>query len=156
MHVYACLCQFKAIKEKLSFVPDTSFPLRFCTFFPPSSVFSLRSLQFLRVSWNPGNAASSQCWCALVQDPLVWGHASALRKAGAWRDHSTLIACQNTHRSEKRRLGKEEKGTKSCSKRAKKATLIQLIPTLIRLKSLNTNLKLWLKSHYIKIPKSNA
>lgn len=52
----------------------TSFPPRSVGFFSfLFSMFSLRSQQFLCVSWNPGNAASSRCWCALVQDPMVWG-----------------------------------------------------------------------------------
>lgn len=33
-------------------------------------------------------------------------------KAGAWRKCCTLIVCQNTHRSEKRQLGRKERGPK--------------------------------------------
>lgn len=74
LHLFQC----KVVKKKrLSFVPDISFPLT--SSFPPTS------LQFLWVSWNPGNAASSQCCCTLVQDLLVWwdagGYAFALRKS---------------------------------------------------------------------------
>lgn len=57
MHVY--LFQYKIIKERLSFVPDIFFPLRLVFFWWSFSVFSMRSLQFLLISWNPGKAASS-------------------------------------------------------------------------------------------------
>lgn len=103
--------QYKVIKERLSFVPDTSFPLDLSFSFL-CSTFSLRFLQFLSFHGIQGTMLphsvcvhwSGTCWSG--------GHASPLRKAGAWRDRSPLIACQNTHRSEKRRLGERgrEKG----------------------------------------------
>lgn len=107
MHVHVYAWHYKAIKERLLLLPDTSFPFVFLF-----SVCSLRPLQFLCVSWNPGNVASSQCCCVLDQELLVleWGgHASPLRKEGAWRDHSTLIACQNIHRSGGKRRMKRDR-----------------------------------------------
>ncbi|CAG03611.1 unnamed protein product [Tetraodon nigroviridis] len=50
----------------------------------------------------------------LVLDLLVRGmHTSSLRKAEAWRHRCTLNSCQNTQRSERRRLGKEERGLRA-------------------------------------------
>ena len=108
MRVYSW--PYKVIKESLSFVPAPSFPFdcSFCFFSFPCAPGGLHSSSAFH--GIQGNAASSQCWCALVQDPMVWGgHASPLRKAGAWRDPSTLIACQNTQRSQRRRLGEKQK-----------------------------------------------
>lgn len=72
MHVHVYAWHYKAIKERLLLLPDTSFPFVFLF-----SVCSLRPLQFLCVSWNPGNVASSQCCCVLDQELLVleWGGA---------------------------------------------------------------------------------
>lgn len=112
----ACLClALQSHKKRLLLLPDTSFPFVFLF-----SVCSLRPLQFLCVSWNPGNVASSQCCCVLDQELLVleWGgHASPLRKEGAWRDHSTLIACQNIHRSGGKKENEKGPGVAERTKR---------------------------------------
>lgn len=72
VHVHVYAWHYKAIKERLLLLPDNSFPFVFLF-----SVCSLRPLQFLCVSWNPGNVASSQCCCVLDQELLVleWGGA---------------------------------------------------------------------------------
>lgn len=115
VHVHVYAWHYKAIKERLLLLPDNSFPFVFLF-----SVCSLRPLQFLCVSWNPGNVASSQCCCVLDQELLVleWGgHASPLRKEGAWRDHSTLIACQNIHRSGGKKENEKGPGVAERTKR---------------------------------------
>lgn len=138
MHVY--LFQYKIIKEGLSFVPDISFPLRLVGFFfflsfpcSPQGLCSSSAFHGIQGTLLPPSVAvhwSRTCWSG--------GHASPLRKAGAWRHCSTLIACQNTHRSEKRQVGKDEKGPRGAQRGPK---VVQLIPTVIQLWLIRLNLK---------------
>lgn len=95
----ACLClALQSHKRKVTFTPRYLFPLRFSFFrvLPKASAVPLRFMEsrercFLPVLLCAGPGAAGL--------GVGGGHASPLRKEGAWRDHSTLIACQNIHRS---------------------------------------------------------
>lgn len=134
------LFQYKIIKEGLSFVPDIILPLRLvgCWFFFVFSVFSTRSLQFLRISWNPGNAASSQCCCALVQDLLVWGARLSSQESRrlATLLHSDSLPEYTQIREEA--TGERRKGARGTQRGPK---VVQLIPTVIQLWLIRLNLK---------------
>lgn len=97
--------RYKIIKERLSFVPDISLSPSISAFCSVFSVFSTKSpavpLHFME--------SRERCFLPVL---LYTGPASPLRKAGAGRHCSALIACQYTHRSEKSQPGKDEKATK--------------------------------------------
>lgn len=146
-----CAGHYKVIKGRLSFVPDTSFPLDLCFFFSlfrvlpevsavPPRFMESRERCFLPVlvCAGPGPAGlrarlSSQESRRLAR-PL---HSDSLPEYTQIREEAT---------------GKRRERDQKLLKEGQKATLNQLIPTLVRLRSLNINSTLWLRLHHIKSP----
>lgn len=113
----ACLClALQSHKRKVTFTPRYLFPLRFSFFrvLPKASAVPLRFMEsrercFLPVLLCAGPGAAGL--------GVGGGHASPLRKEGAWRDHSTLIACQNIHRSGGKKENEKGPGVAERTKR---------------------------------------
>lgn len=113
-----CGCVFALFSvnkgERSSFVQDFFFPGAFS---PP--VYFLWFLQWFRMFTKLRVTFSSRCWSILVLDLLVRGvHTSSLRKAKAWLHCCTLISVYSGRNSERRRLGKEERGPRGAENKS--------------------------------------
>lgn len=58
--------------------------------------------------------------CFLPVLPHIGTGPAGLRKAGAWTNCCALIVCQNKHTSEKKQLGRDQRGPKASQKGSKK------------------------------------
>lgn len=113
------LFQCKVVKKKKGFLSQIS-PSPLTSGFPPP-LCSSSEFHGIQGTLLPPNVAVhwyKTCWSGGtggwgdggVCTPLLSG------KAGAWRNCCTLIVCQNTHRSEKRQLGRKERGPKGAQR----------------------------------------
>lgn len=118
-----CMCMFTptiTISQKKG-----SCPLRSVVFF---------SLLCVLVLWNPGSTASSHYWCCWSR--TCWSGGARLSSQES-RHLARLLHSDRlpeyTQIRARRQGRKRRKWIKSCMKRHKKASLVQLIPTLGRL-----------------------
>lgn len=107
------VCHFFPCKYRREIIFTTRFLFPSSSCFPP--VFFLWFLQSFRIFSKLRDTffSLSMYWSILVQEPV---QPSPLRKADAWRHCCALNSCQNTQRSESRRLGKEERGARGADR----------------------------------------